>query len=124
MISLEEVLLIHDEMIRSYGGLSGVRDLNILESAIHRPYTGIGSEEFYKTPSEKAAAILESIVGNHPFMDGNKRTGYVMMRLVLLEYGFDIEASKEEKYKFVISVASGQVQFPEILNWINSHLKR
>jgi death-on-curing protein len=73
MISVDEVLLIHRRLIEVFGGSDGVRDEGIMLSAIARPYSGFGDTEFYETPVEKADAIVESIVTNHPFIDGNKR---------------------------------------------------
>ena len=93
-------------------------------SAINRPFTGTGDTEFYPTIHEKAAALIESIVKNHPFVDGNKRTGYVMMRLFLLNNGFDIQASQDEKYTFVISIANGEFDYEKIYSWILNHLTR
>jgi len=122
MIQLNAVLEIHQLLIEEFGGKSGIRDQAVLESAIKRPYSGLNEQEFYVTPEEKAAAILESIVAGHPFTDGNKRTGYVLMRLLLLEHGKDILASEEEKYQLVISVASGQNGFKEIVEWIQKHV--
>ena len=124
MIDIQEVLVIHDTLIVQFGGSNGIRDYNLLVSAINRPYTGTGDTEFYPTIHEKAAALIESIVKNHPFVDGNKRTGYVMMRLFLLNNGFDIQASQDEKYTFVIRIASGSLTIEHITSWILEHIKR
>lgn len=102
-------------MIRAFGGSQGVRGENGLKSALERPFSGFGETEFYPNPEEKAAAILESIVKSHPFIDGNKRTGYVLMRLVLMNFGKDIQATQDEKYDFIIAVASRQLDFQEIV---------
>lgn len=72
----------------------------------------------YPLPVDKAAAIFESIVSNYPFIDGNKRTAYVLMRLVLLENNLDIYTDQNEKYKFVISAAKGEIKFDEIREWL------
>ena len=124
MIDIQEVLVIHDTLIVQFGGSNGIRDYNLLVSAINRPFTGTGDTEFYPTIHEKAAALIESIVKNHPFVDGNKRTGYVMMRLFLLNNGFDIQASQDEKYTFVIRIASGSLSIEHITSWILEHIKR
>lgn len=124
MIDKKEVLQIHQILIAQFGGLEGVREEGLLESALERPFSGFGETEFYPSVEEKAAAILESVVKNHPFIDGNKRTGYVLMRLILLEYGRDIEATQDEKYDFVIAVASGKMTFAEIVDWIRKKNKR
>lgn len=67
---------------------------------------------------DKSAAVIESIVRNHPFIDGNKRTGYTLMRLLLLSDGFNIKATEDEKYDFVIKIANGELTFEQIKNWI------
>ena len=77
----------------------------------------------YPTPILKAAALIESILINHPFIDGNKRTGYVLMRLLLIENNIDIYASESEKYSFVIAVASGEKKYDKILQWLIDHVK-
>lgn len=122
MIDYQEVLEIHNVLIENFGGSTGVRDGGILKSAIERPFSGFGETEFYPTPEEKASAVLESIVKNHPFIDGNKRTGYTLMRLLLLQYQKDINASQDEKYELVIEVASGNLDFDDILKWIKDRV--
>ena len=121
MIEFEEALAIHQLLIEEFGGATGIRDEGLLKSALERPFSRFGSTEFYPEDEQKAAAILESIVTNHPFIDGNKRTGYVLMRLLLLEFGKDIKASQEEKYGFVTDVASGQLSFDQIVVWIRQN---
>ncbi len=79
-------------------------------------------ERIYNSPIKKAAALIESILNNHPFIDGNKRTGYVLMRLLLLEHGLDIEASQEDKYLFVIKLASGKINYNDAVFWLNNHI--
>ncbi len=76
-----------------------------------------------RPPCENAAAILESILINHPFVDGNKRTAYVLMKLILLENGMTIDASQDDKYNMVIAASTGNMRFDEIRNWIQSRLK-
>lgn len=122
MIAYQDVLAIHQVLLREFGGLQGVRDENGLKSALERPLSGFGETEFYQSPEEKAGAILESIVKNHPFIDGNKRTGYVLMRLVLMNFGKDIQATQDEKYDFVIAVASGKLSFQQIVTWIKQRI--
>ena len=114
MIDKKDVLSIHKILIEKYGGKLRLRDDGALDSAINRPYGTFDGQEFYSSPIKKAAAILESLVINHPFIDGNKRIGYVMMRLILLNSHIDIEATEEEKYNFVIGVASGIIKYEEI----------
>ena len=122
MIDLQEVLDIHQILIQEFGGSPGVRDEGLLKSALERPFSGFGEKEFYPSAEEKAGAILESIVQNHPFIDGNKRTGYVLMRLVLMQFGKDIKSTQDEKYDFVIGVASGERDFQGIVTWLTDHM--
>lgn len=123
MISLNEVLAIHDILIEKFGGARGVRDQGALESAINRPYQTFDGEELYPTSTDKAAAIFESIISNHPFIDGNKRTAYVLMRLFLKQDSSDIEATEDEKFDFVIRSAKGEFKFDEIKTWIKLKLR-
>ncbi len=121
MISIKEAEDIHTTLIEHFGGSHGIRDLNGLESALARPFQTFGSEELYPSVIQKAAALLESILVNHPFIDGNKRTGYVLTRLFLISNGFDIEASQDEKYDFIINIASGKTDIDNVTKWLVSH---
>ncbi len=122
MIELKDVLNIHDILIDRFGGVKGIRDSGSLESAINRPFAIFDNRYLYPTPTEKAAAIFESILINHPFLDGNKRTAYVLMKLILFDYGFDIDEEQDEKYKMVIAASSGEMRFEEIKEWISTRL--
>jgi death on curing protein len=118
MIKIEEVEKIHEILVENFGGAKGIRDKASLESAINRPYQTFGGVDLYANSIEKAAALFESIISNHPFIDGNKRTAYVLMRLLLKEGGFDLKVSEEAKYNFVISAAKGELTFEDIKKWI------
>lgn len=121
MIKLSDVLNIHQVLIDQFGGSHGVRDQNSLISALNRPFATFDQKELYPQPIDKAAALLESIVTNHPFIDGNKRTGYVLARLMLIQSGNDIIATQQEKYQLVISVSKGEWNFDQIKDWLASH---
>ncbi|HET8810423.1 MAG TPA: Fic family protein [Flavobacteriaceae bacterium] len=118
MIDLKDVLLIHKVLIDKFSGIKGVRDKAALESAINRPFATFDQTELYPETIDKAAAVLESIIINHPFVDGNKRTGYVLMRFVLLKDNLDIEASQVDKYNFIIAISKGEMTFEMIKNWL------
>jgi death on curing protein len=123
MIRPEDVLKIHKLLIDQFGGSQGVRDLGAMNSAINRPFATFDKIDLYPEPIEKAAAMLESIVTNHPFIDGNKRTGYVLARLLLLKSGLDIYATQHEKYDLVIGVSTGELKFEQIKNWLTQRCK-
>lgn len=124
MITVEEVLPIHREVVTLHGGKDGVRDLALLESALARPFATFGGEDLYPSVISKAAAVLESILINHPFVDGNKRTAYVVSRILLLENGLDIHASEDEKYDFIISICEGKRRSTEINEWLTDKVKQ
>jgi len=124
MITLIEVLLIHEHAIKTHGGANGTRDQNMLESAINRPFQEFGGEELYPTAYEKAAAIGESIIMNHPFVDGNKRTGYILMETVLRMHNFKINASNDSLYQFIISISTGELRFEQIVAWLQNNTQK
>src|SRR5436190_4409370 len=124
MISLKEVENIHEILIDKFGGTKGIRDRGALKSAINRPYQTFDQKELYPDPVDKAAAIFESLITNHPFIDGNKRVAYVVLRLTLQEYDLDIVADEERKYQFVMSAAKGEIKFDLIKAWIRENVKR
>lgn len=121
MILLEDVLLLHEFSIKDFGGASGIRDIGLLESAIARPYQSFGGEEFYPTAIQKAAAIAESLIINHPFVDGNKRTGMLAMSALLKEYNFNLNASSNDLYIFIISISTGEKKFQDIVAWLQQN---
>ncbi len=124
MISEKEALEIHAILLERFGGSSGVRDRALLDSALNRPFQTFDGNELYPSPIEKAAAMLESVVKNHPFIDGNKRTGYVLARLCLMKERVDILADQNQKYAFVIGVSTGKMDFEQIKEWLERHTIR
>ena len=121
MISFKEVEQLHQILIDKFGGSHGVRDKSALESAIVRPFQTFDGKELYPSILEKAASLIESILINHPFIDGNKRTGYTLLRLFLIQNGLDISASQDNKYVFVINIASGTLKYEGIVSWLKSN---
>jgi death-on-curing protein len=122
MISLERALHIHHKSIEEFGGSSCIRDEGLLLGALARPFQTFDQQELYETPADKAAAIFESLIINHPFMDGNKRTAYVLMRILLIMFNHDVMAFDKEKYQMTIAASCGEICFDEIKLWIEEHL--
>lgn len=122
MISVFDAIRIQSILINQFGGSEGLRDPKLLDSALMRPYQTFDGKELYPSPAEKAAAVIESLLVNHPFVDGNKRFGYVAMRLTLMKYGLDISADQDDKYEFVINIAKGDLKFNRILEWLKDKL--
>ena len=121
-LSIRAVLAIHRMQIAEHGGDDGVRDISLLESALAKAqnHAAYGDAPDIAT---LAAAYTFGIVKNHPFIDGNKRTGLVAMRTFLILNGFDVIADQEEKYFTIMDLASGTLTEPELINWIRRRLK-
>lgn len=112
--TVEQVIELHDAFLEDHGGLPGIRDKGLLISAIEMPRTAMFGEYLHKTIYDKAAAYLFHIVQNHPFNDGNKRTGALTTILFLEENGIKISFSDHDYEEFVVSVAQGQKNKEEI----------
>ena len=121
MISIAEVEQIHSLLIDIFGGSHGIRDKSALESALARPFQTFDNNDLYKSTIEKAASLVESILINHPFVDGNKRTGYLLLRLFLLINKLELSASQDNKYEFIINIASGTLKFDGIVSWLTNN---
>lgn len=121
MISIEQVLKIHTIAIEKFGGANGVRNIGGLESALARPFQTFSGQDLYATVFEKAAAIGESIIMNHPFIDGNKRTGYLLLEGLLRHEGYKIKSSDTNLYDFVIDISTGTISFEEIVKWLKDN---
>lgn len=121
MILVNDILLLHEFSIKDYGGASGIRDLALLESAIARPFQTFGGEDLYPAVIDKAAALAESLIINHPFVDGNKRTRLAAMYSFLLAGHIILTASDNDLYNFIIDVSTGTLAFEEIVNWLKAN---
>ena len=106
---LSEVVEIHQNQIEQYGGDLGIRDLNLLKSALGMPSITYGEAYLHANIYEKAAAYLFHITNNHPFIDGNKRTGAVSALVFLILNGYTLTASEDDFYNLVIGVAKGEL---------------
>lgn len=114
---MADVLTIHAEQIKRYGGANGVRDPKGLEAAVHRPQTG-----YYGSVLEEAAALWESLSQNHPFIDGNKRTAFSAMHRFLLLNGTAITATAEETADFLLPLYEGHgVRFETLVAWLQAN---
>jgi death-on-curing protein len=123
MITIEQVLRLHELSIERYGGSHGTRDRGMLESAVIRPYQTFGGQSLYPSGIEKAAAIVESLIINHPFVDGNKRPGFLDMFAVLEEEGVELTAGEDEAYTFTINISTGSISFDGIVEWLKNNTK-
>jgi len=122
-ITIGEVLGIYQRVMQDTGGLMGIRDLGALESAIAQPYMTFGGNELYPSLAEKAAALGFSLIQNHPFADGNKRTGHAVMESFLGLNDYEINASTEEQVEVILSLASGKLSRDEFTEWLSKHIQ-
>lgn len=118
MLNREDVLIIHNQIVKSSGCPKGVRDLNNLESAIARPFQTFDGIDLYDTIFEKAAAVAESIIFNHPFVKGNKRIAFKVMELLLNKNSFSFNISDEESYEKRNDFATHKLSYDEVVAWI------
>lgn len=122
-LSLSEVLEIHQDQITRYDGSLGVRDLELLKSALGMPAASFGGEYLHTDIYEMTAAYLFHIVKNHPFIDGNKRVGAVAALVFLALNGYDFTAPQEKFADFVLSVAKGELDKADVTLFIRKWAK-
>ena len=117
-LTVAEVVAIHHHQIEEYGGEHGMLNQGSLEAAVFRPQTG-----YYDDVSEEVAALFESLVNNHPFLDGNKRVGFAATHTFLLLNGFDLDISNKAAFEFMIkTIAEGKFRFALLHEWISGHI--
>ena len=120
----EIVLTIHTDLLQRYGGKAGVRDRNLLDSALAQPKATFGHKYANKTLFDKAAAYGYHVCMNHPFVDGNKRVAFALMDIFLQQNGWEIVADEEDAYSMMISHASGKLNKSQLSSWLREHSSR
>ncbi|MDQ6876180.1 MAG: type II toxin-antitoxin system death-on-curing family toxin [Candidatus Dormibacteraeota bacterium] len=118
VISLEELVWVHTVAVTEFGGSQGIRDRGLLESAIARPLATFGGKYLYDTPFKRAAALAESLVLNHGFVDGNKRSAMYAMAAWLEREGYMIDAARGELRDLALAIASHQLSTEQISAWL------
>jgi len=122
-LSVEQILFIHFRLIQETGGSHGVHDMAMLLSAVERPRATFDQQELYPDIVGKAAALMESLIRNHPFIDGNKRTGVTAAGLFLLQNGRRLLASNADLVEVALGIARSQWTFAEIEDWLREHVQ-
>ena len=120
-LSLSDVLTLHANQIELYGGMDGVRDMGLCESAIAQSQAGFGGEYLHDDIFMMAAAYMFHLVQNHPFLDGNKRAGAITALVFLDINGIEIQAPAGSLYDLTIAIATGQLDKDEIADWFRKH---
>ena len=116
-LNLEDCIIIHDKSLEQFGGANGIRDNGLLESAIARPQQLLhyGTASLY----ELAASYVYGIIKNHPFIDGNKRTGFIAGALFLQSNGLMLIASEEDALAYTVALAASDITEKDYANWLS-----
>jgi len=122
-LSAQQVLFLHARLITESGGSHGLRDLAGLESALARPQATFDGRELYPDVFTQAAALLDSLVNNHPFLDGNKRTGIAAAALFLRINGHRLRASNDELEAFTLRVVGTKIEIPTAAAWLQRNCR-
>ena len=119
-ITIAEALELHKQLIKRFGGKKGIRDMGLLESSLMRPQTG-----YYKTLSQQAAALLQSLAQNHPFVDGNKRVAFAAMAIFLRMNNYKLITTADEGESFLVdNIIQDKISMEDISNWIEKHMEK
>ena len=122
-ITKKQVLMLHKQLIDEYGGSPGVRDENLLESALETPFQSFGGEELYPSIQAKAARLGYGLVKNHSMVDGNKRIGAHARLVFLALNGRELEYTQKELSNIILEIAAGSKECDDLLQWIIEHEK-
>lgn len=122
-ITAEDVIAIHSRVIEKSGGLDGLRDRDILESAISAPLQSFGGKELFPTDLQKIARVGFGLAANHAFLDGNKRIGAMVVQLLLKWNGYALHLQQGELADLFIAIADGSAKEEDLLRWIKQHLE-
>ena len=122
-ITKKQVLMLHKQLIDEYGGSHGVRDENLLESALETPFQSFEGEELYPSVQAKAARLCYGLVKNHSMVDGNKRIGAHAMLVFLALNGRELEYTQKELSDIILEIAAGSKECDDLLKWVIEHEK-
>lgn len=122
-LAVEQLLRLHEMQLRAFGGSPGLRDRGRLEAAAARPQMTFGGEDLYPDLAAKAAALMHSLVMNHPFVDGNKRVGVMAAELLLVVNGHDLEAEDNDLVELTFGVARGEISSEALAIWLRQRIR-
>ena len=122
ILTKEQIILLHAQLIKETGGMEGIRDEGLLDSAILNPFQSFDCKELYPSVLEKGARLGFGLIQNHAFVDGNKRIGAHAMLVFLALNGHSLSYTQKELTEIVLSVAAGEKNCDDLLLWLQSHL--
>lgn len=120
-LSKEQILMLHSQLIQQTGGIDGVRDFNLLESAIETPFQAFAGAELYPTIQAKGTRLGYGLIKNHCMLDGNKRIGVHAMLVFFALNGIELAYTQKELYEMVLLVADGSMDYEAMLQWVLEH---
>lgn len=120
-LSKKQVLMLHTQLIQQTGGSDGVRDYNLLDSALENPFQSFGGEELYPTIQAKAERLGYGLIKNHCMIDGNKRIGTHAMLVFLALNGIELKYTQKELYETILDIAAGKIGYEDLLQWVLNH---
>lgn len=121
LLIIDEIISLHGKLISQTGGLDGLRDIGLLESAVCSASGSFEDIEQYPSVEEKSARLAFAIINNHAFVDGNKRVGILVMLMTLKLNNIAITYSQAELIELGLSIASGKQKYQDVYNWIKEH---
>ena len=122
-LTLGELIELHHQVMQQSQGVIDIRDIGALESAISQPRMTFGGEDLHPTLIGKASALGFSIIMNHPFVDGNKRTGHAAMEIFLVLNGLEIDAGIDDQERVILALAAGELARDDFTNWLQKSIK-
>ena len=120
-LSKKQILMLHTQLIQQTGGSDGVRDYNLLDSALENPFQSFGGEDLYPTIQAKAARLGYGLIKNHCMIDGNKRIGTHAMLVFLVLNGIELKYTQKELYETILDIAAGKIEYEDLLQWVLDH---
>lgn len=120
-LTKEQILLLHKSLIEKFGGVEGIRDENLLDSALNAPFQTFGGQDLYFSLLKKGARLGYGLIKNHPFVDGNKRLGTHAMLTFLKANKLKLTCSNEDLIDIIFGVADNSVTYEKFLNWLEAH---
>ena len=120
--SKDQIVFLHQELIRTSGGLNGIRDEGLLDSAVLSPLQSFDGEDLYPGLIDKASRLAFGLIRNHPFIDGNKRVGAHAMLLLLYLNDMELTYEDEDLIQMILRIAAGEAEEEELHDWITGHI--
>ena len=123
-VTVEQAIFYQQKIIKETGGSLGLRDLGLLDSAISRPRASFSGKDLYPKVLDKAAALFHSMILNHPFLDGNKRTALAVLHEFLKQNGYKLAATQQELIELPLLIERKEMNLNQITKWLKEHTKR